>query len=75
MVPFSCVVWGVADLGCRVVRGRNSVCCHLASVLVLLRIHVVCSIEYPPVVVNLAVVVPVGVVVFAVVVHSRRVLF
>ena len=44
--------------------------------LVLLHIHVVCSIEHLPVAVILLVVVPVGVVVvFAVVVHSRWVLF
>ena len=43
--------------------------------LVLLYIHVVCSIEHLPIAAILVVVVPVGVVVFAVVVHSRRVLF
>ena len=74
MVPFLCIVQGIVDRGCRVVWGRNSVYCHPASVLVLLCIHVVRSIERPPVAVNLAVVVPVGIVVFAVVVHSRRVL-
>ena len=37
--------------------------------------HVFSLVEHLPVVVILAVVVPVGVVVFAVVVHSRRVLF
>ena len=75
MVPFLCIVRGIVDRGCRVVWGRNSVYFHLASVLVLLCIHVVCSIEHLPVAVSLAVVVPVGAVVFAVVVHSRRVLF
>ena len=43
--------------------------------LVLLYIHVLYPIEHLPVVAILAVVVPVGVVVFAVVVHSGRVLF
>ena len=43
--------------------------------LVRLCIHKFCSIEHLPVVAVLAVVVPVGVVVFAVVVRSRRVLF
>ena len=75
MVLFLCIVRGTVDRGCQVVWGRNSVYCHLASVLVLLCIHVVCSIEHPPVDVSLAVVVPVGAVIFAVVVHSCRVLF
>ena len=66
---------GIVDCSCRVVWGRSSVYCHPASVLVLLCIHVVRSIEHPPVSVSLAVGVPVGAVVFAVVVHSRRVLF
>ena len=74
MVLFLCIVQGTVDRGCQVVWGRNSVYCHPASVLVLLCIHVVRSIEHPPVSVSLAVVVPVGIVVFAVVVHSRRVL-
>ena len=43
--------------------------------LALLYVHVLCSIEHLPVVAILVVVVPVGVVVFAVVVRSRRVLF
>ena len=75
MVPFLCIVQGIVDRDCRVVWGRNSVYCRPASVLVLLCIHAVRSIEHPPVSVSLAVVVPVGAVVFAVVVYSRRVLF
>ena len=75
MVLFLCIVRGIVDRSCQVVWGRSSVYCHPASVLVLLCIHVVRSIEHPPVSVSLAVVVPVGAVVFAVVVHSRRVLF
>ena len=74
MVLFLCIVRGIVDRSCQVVWGRNSVYCHPASVLVLLCIHVVRSIERLPVAVSLAVVVPVGIVVFAVVVHSRRVL-
>ena len=65
-------MWGVVD-GCRIARGLA--CCHSASMLVLLCIHVLCSIEHLPVVAILVVVLPVGVVVFAVVVHSRQVLF
>ena len=75
MVLFLCTVQGTVYRGCQVVWGRNSVYCHPASVLVLLCIHVVRSIEHPPVSVSLAVVVPVGAVVFAVVVRSRQVLF
>ena len=75
MVLFLCIVQGIVDRDRRVVWGRNSVYCHPASVLVLLCIHVVRSIEHLPVSVSLAVVVPVGIVVFAVVVHSCWVLF
>ena len=75
MVLFLCIVRGTVYRGCHVVWGRNSVYCHPASVLVLLCIRVVRSTEHPPVSVSFAVVVPVGAVVFAVVVRSRRVLF
>ena len=75
MVLFLCIVRGIVYRGCRVVWGRSSVCCLPASVLVLLCIHVVRSIEHLPVSVSLAVVVPVDAVVFAVVVRSRQVLF
>ena len=75
MVLFLCIVWGIVDRSCQVVWGRNSVYCHPASVLVLLCIRVVRSIEHLPVSVSLAVVVPVDAVVFAVVVRSRQVLF
>ena len=75
MVLFLCIVRGIVDRSCQVVWGRSSVYCHPASVLVLLCIHVVRSIEHLPVSVSLAVVVPVDAVVFAVVVRSRQVLF
>ena len=74
MVLFLCIVQGIVDRDCRVVWGRNSVYCHPASVLVLLCIRVVRSTEHPPVSVSFAVVVPVGAVVFAVVVHSQLVI-
>ena len=73
MVLVLCTVRGIVYRGCLAVWGRSSVYCLPALVLVLLCIHVVRSIERPPVAVSLAVVVPVGIVVFAVVVHSCRV--
>ena len=68
-------VRGVADDGCRIAQGWESVCCHLASMFVRLCVHMCCSTEYPFVVAVPAAVVPVGVDVFAVVVRSRQVLF
>ena len=66
-------MWGVVDCGCRIARGLA--CCHSASMLVLLYIHVLCSIEHLPVVAILAVVVLVGIVAFAVAVCIHQVLF
>ena len=65
-------MWGVVD-GCRIARGLA--CCHSASMLVLLCNHVLSPIEHLPVVAILAVVVPVGIVAFAVVVCIHQVLF
>ena len=50
-------MWGVADCGRCIVR---ELCCH--SALVLLRSHMLSRVEYLPVVVILAVVIPMGVV-------------
>ena len=64
-------MWGVVD-GCRIARGFA--CCHSASMLVLLCIHVLCSIERLPVVAILVVVLPVDVVAFAAAVYIHQVL-
>ena len=61
-------MWGVADCGRCIVR---ELCCHLA--LVLLRSHMLSRVEYLPVAVIHAVVVPIGVVSSALVVCIHRV--
>ena len=61
-------MWGVADCGRCIVR---ELCCHLA--LVLLRNHMLSRVEYLPVVVIPAVVIPMGVVSSVPVVYIHRV--
>ena len=63
-------MWGVADCGHCIVR---ELCCHSALKLVLLCNHVFSRVEHLPVAVILAVVVPIGVVAFALVVCIHRV--
>ena len=72
--PPGVVCGGLPMTVVELLRGE-SVCCHLASMFVRLCVHMCCSTEYPFVAAVPAAVVPFGVDVFAVVVHSRRVLF
>ena len=69
-VPSLGGMWGVADCGRCIVR---ELYCHSALNLVLLCNHVFFHVEHLPVVVILAVVVPIGIVAFALVVCIHRV--